>query len=72
MSFSHSSFSPEDELEVRTWKTRLLAHQTELLIGTGVLVVLILVFGIGLGGESAGRSLSPLVAPPSPFSCINI
>ena len=51
MSFSHSSIPPENEMEDKTWKGRLLAHQTELLIAAAVLVVLLLAFGIGLGGE---------------------
>ncbi|CAL8372303.1 unnamed protein product [Arctogadus glacialis] len=42
-------FMNENEMEDKTWKGRLLAHQTELLIAAAVLVVLLLAFGIGLG-----------------------
>ncbi|XP_056245829.1 transmembrane protease serine 3 [Seriola aureovittata] len=41
-------FLQDDDLE-KSWKNRLLAHRFELLIASGVIVVVTLILGIGLG-----------------------
>ncbi|XP_049904178.1 uncharacterized protein LOC126392676 [Epinephelus moara] len=44
-------FIHEDDLE-KSWKDRLLAHRSELLIASCLIVVVTLALGIGLGGPS--------------------
>ncbi|KAG7239115.1 hypothetical protein INR49_029995, partial [Caranx melampygus] len=43
-----------EDLE-KSWKNRLLAHRFELLIASGIIVVVTLALGIGLGAQCDGQ-----------------
>jgi len=50
--FIQDVVSAEDDLEKKSWSSRLLAHRLELLIASCLFVVVTFTLGVGLGGRT--------------------